>query len=421
MKTSSRVVCALLFTCVFLSLRIWSQVATTSLRGTLSDVSGALVTGASLTLARPDTGFTVTMKSNSAGAYIFQQLDPGTYELTADASGFATQTVQVQLLVDQPATLNLTMNVAKSETTIAVQAQTTLNTTDASIGNAVGNELVEALPSEGRNVPDLLSLQPGVLYLSHNVDQDEDGRSGSVAGARSDQGNLTLDGLDNNDQTEGYAFTGVLRSTLDSVDEFRVTTVDAGADSGRSSGAQINVITKSGTNTFHGSLYEYNRNTVAVANNWFNKEAQIAAGEPNKPGELIRNTFGGALGGPIKKDKLFFFANYEAQRTAENQQAILQVPTQSFRTGNIIYPSAAGSVVTLNPTQFASMDPLLPRSWNLPAGSGSKSGRSAADEYLSAAQWQSCGRWVQHRLLHLVSSESPQPWHVCGAHRLLPL
>ena len=370
MKTSSRVVCAFLITFVFLSLRVWSQVATTSLRGTLSDVSGALVTGASLTLTRPDTGFTVTMKSNSAGAYIFQQLDPGTYQLTADASGFAAQTVQVQLLVDQPATLNLTMNVAKSETTIAVQAQTTLNTTDASIGNAVGNELVQALPSEGRNVPDLLSLQPGVLYLSHNVDQDEDGRSGSVAGARSDQGNLTLDGVDNNDQTEGYAFTGVLRSTLDSVDEFRVTTVDAGADSGRSSGAQINVITRGGTNTFHGSLYEYNRNTVAVANNWFNKEAQIAAGAPNKPGELIRNTFGGALGGPIKKDKLFFFANYEAQRTAENQQAILQVPTQSFRNGNIIYPSAAGSVVTLNPTQFASMDPYCHGLGTCPLGPG---------------------------------------------------
>ena len=199
MKTSSRVVCALLVTCVFLSLRMWPQVATTSLRGTLSDVSGALVTGASLTLNRPDTGFTVTMKSNSAGAYIFQQLDPGTYELTADASGFAAQTVKVQLLVDQPATVNLTMTVAKSETTIAIQAETTLNTTDASIGNAVDNVVIQALPSEGRNVPDLLSLQPGVLYLSHNVDQDEDGRSGSVAGARSDQGNLTLDGLDNND------------------------------------------------------------------------------------------------------------------------------------------------------------------------------------------------------------------------------
>ena len=367
---NSRVVRALLFAFIFVALPLWSQVATTSLRGTLSDQRGALVPGASVTLSRPDTGFTAKMTTNSEGAYIFQQLAPGTYELTADSAGFATQTVTIQLLVDQPATLNLTMKVASSETTIAVQAVSTLNTTDASIGNAVDNATVQALPSEGRNVPDLLSLQPGVLYLSHNIDQDLDSRSGSVAGARSDQGNITLDGLDNNDQARGYAFTGVLRSTLDSVDEFRVTTVDAGADSGRSSGAQVNVVTKSGTNTFHGSLYEYNRNTIAVANNWFNKEAQLAAGEPNKPGELIRNTFGAALGGPIKKDKLFFFANYEAQRTAENQQEILQVPTQSFRDGNIIYPSAAGPVVTLNSAQFASMDPHCSALGTCPLGPG---------------------------------------------------
>jgi hypothetical protein len=310
------------------------------------------------------------MTSDSKGTYIFQQLAPGTYELTAVSAGFATQTVKIHLLVDQPATLNLAMKVAASETTIGVQAEATLNTTDASIGNAVDNETVQALPSEGRNVPDLLSLQPGVLYLSHNVNQDEDSRSGSVAGARSDQGNMTLDGLDNNDQTKGYAFTGVLRSTLDSVDEFRVTTVNSEADSGRSSGAQVNVVTKGGTNNFHGSLYEYNRDTIAAANNWFNKEAEIAAGEPNKPGELIRNTFGLAIGGPIKKDKLFFFANYEAQRTAENEQEILQVPTQSFRNGSIIYPSAAGPVVTLNRAQFASMDPKCFALGTCPLGPG---------------------------------------------------
>jgi hypothetical protein len=369
MKTSP-VVRALLFLCILFSSHLWCQVATTSLRGTLSDQRGALLPGGSVTLARPDTGFTTKMTTNAEGAYIFQQLAPGTYQLTADSAGFATQTATIQLLVDQPATVNLTMKVATSQTTIAVEAQTTLNTTDASLGNAVDNEIVQALPSEGRNVPDLLSLEPGVLYLSHNIDQDEDSRSGSVAGARSDQGNVTLDGLDNNDQTKGYAFTGVLRSTLDSVDEFRVTTVNAGADAGRSSGAQINVVTKSGTNTLHGSLYEYNRNTVAVANNWFNKEAQIAAGEPNKPGELIRNTFGVAVGGPIKKDKLFFFANYEAQRTAENQQEILQVPTQSFRDGSIAYPSAAGSVVTLDRAQFASMDPHCSALGTCPLGPG---------------------------------------------------
>lgn len=370
MKTShiARVVA---FAFTFLTSSLWPQVATTSLRGALSDQSGALVAGASLSLSRPDTGFTTVMKSNSEGTYIFSQLAPGAYELTAAAAGFATQKVKIQLLVDQPATLNLAMKVASSETTVGVIAATrVLNTTDASIGNAVDNETVQALPLEGRNVPDLLSLQPGVLYLSHNVNQDEDSRSGSVAGARSDQGNMTLDGLDNNDQTRGYAFTGVLRSTVDSVDEFRVATVNAGADSGRSSGAQVNVVTRGGTNHFHGSLYEYNRDTFTAANNWFNKAAEIAAGEPNKPGELIRNTFGLALGGPIKKDKLFIFANYESQRTAENQQEILQVPTQSFRDGNILYPSASGSVVTLNRAQFASIDPKCFALGTCPLGAG---------------------------------------------------
>ena len=238
----SRMAFALLLMCIPLTSFLWSQVATTSLRGTLSDPSGALVPGASLNLVRPDTGFTAKMRTTSEGAYIFQQLSPGAYELTAGAAGFATQTVKIHLLVDQPATVNVTMKLAGSETTVDVQAGAqAINTTDASIGNAVDNETVQALPLEGRNVPDLLSLQPGVLYLSHNVNQDEDSQSGSVAGARSDQGNMTLDGLDNNDQTKGYAFTGVLRSTLDSVDEFRVTTVNSDADSGRSSGAQVNV------------------------------------------------------------------------------------------------------------------------------------------------------------------------------------
>jgi hypothetical protein len=370
MKTL-RVVRTLLFVILVLTSYAWCQVATTSLRGTLSDLSGALLPGASLTLIRPDTGFTMKMTSSSQGTYIFQQIDPGTYQLTAASAGFATQTVKIELLVDQPATLNLAMKVAASEATVGVQAEVqTLNTTDASIGNAVENETVQALPLEGRNVPDLLSLQPGVLYLSHDINQDEDSRSGSVAGARSDQGNVTLDGLDNNDQTKGYAFTGVLRSTLDSVDEFRVTTVNAGADSGRSSGAQVNLVTKGGTNTFHGSLYEYNRGTFAAANNWFNKEAEIAAGEPNKPGELIRNTFGAAVGGPIKRGKLFLFANYESQRTAENQQEVLQVPTQSFRNGNIAYPSASGSAVSLSPAQFASMDPKCHSLGTCPLGPG---------------------------------------------------
>ena len=217
---------------------------------------------------------------------------------------------------------------------------------------------------EGRNVPDLLSLQPGVLYLGRVINQNSDSRSGAVAGARSDQSNVTLDGLDNNDQTNGYAFTGVLRSTLDSTKEFRVTTTNANADAGRSSGAQVSLVTKSGTNQFRGSLYEYNRNTLAVANNWFNKQAEIREGLPNVPGKLIRNTFGGTIGGPIRKDQLFVFFNYEGQRTAENQQITQVVPTASYRQGTLTYlydADAGTAAATLTPAQVTQLDsPCVP-------------------------------------------------------------
>ena len=191
---------------------------------------------------------------------------------------------------------------------VSSEAQT-LNNTDASIGNSVNNATIQALPMEGRNVTDLLSLQPGVLYLGQQTttQADQDSRSGSVAGARSDQTNVTLDGLDDNDQQNGYAFTGVLRSTLDSTEEFRVTTTSSNADAGRSSGAQVTLVTKSGTNRFHGAAYEYNRTSFGYANDWFNKQGELASGLPNRPGKLIRNTFGASLGGPILKEQTLLF------------------------------------------------------------------------------------------------------------------
>ena len=170
------------------------------------------------------------------------------------------------------------MTVQSTAVTVDVSGEAeTLNTTDASIGNSVNNATIQALPMEGRNVTDLLSLQPGVLYLGQQTteQQDQDGRSGSVAGARSDQTNVTLDGLDDNDQQNGYAFTGVLRSTLDSTEEFRVTTTSSNADAGRSSGAQVTLVTKSGTNKFHGAAYEYNRTSFGYANDWFNKTGEL--------------------------------------------------------------------------------------------------------------------------------------------------
>ena len=340
------------------------QTALTSLRGTVIDPAGAVVPGAQVELENVATGFHASTKTNSDGYYEFLQISPGRYTIKAAMTGFAAQSKQAELLVSQPATINFNLSVQESKAVVEVSAEAqTINATDATIGNSVSNATVEALPMEGRNVPDLLSLQPGVLYLGQKFNdvsssnRDTDSRSGAVAGARSDQSNVTLDGVDNNDQRQGYAFTGVLRSTLDSLQEFRVTTTNANADNGRSSGSQVVLMTKGGTNQLHGSVYEYNRNAAGTANDFFNKTAELQAGLPNKPGSLIRNTFGASLGGPIKKDKLFFFVNYEGQRTAENKQVNQIVPTQSFRNGDLKYLDVNGNTVTLTPAQIAGMDP----------------------------------------------------------------
>ena len=346
----------------------WPQASLTSLRGTVTDSSGAVIPGATVSIVNKATSVTSTQIAGGSGEYQFQQIPPGTYVITANGSGFSPQSKQADLLVNQPATINFKLTVQATTVTVDVSSEAdTLNRTDASIGNSVNNATIQALPMEGRNVTDLLSLQPGVLYLGQQTtdQQDQDSRSGSVAGARSDQTNVTLDGLDDNDQQNGYAFTGVLRSTLDSTEEFRVTTTSSNADAGRSSGAQVTLVTKSGTDKFHGAAYEYNRNSLGYANDWFNKQGELQSGLPNRPGKLIRNTFGGTLGGPIKKDKLFFFFNYEGQRTAQNSQQTRVVPSAAYRQGNITYqycvnpndPTCAQTATnTLTPAQIAVLD-----------------------------------------------------------------
>jgi hypothetical protein len=357
---------------VFLSIGFcglgWSQASFTSLRGTITDSSGAVLPGATVSIVNKATSLSTRQTASRSGEYEFQQVVPGTYVITANGTGFGAQSKQADLLVNQPATINFKLTVESVATTVDVSSEAeTLNTSDASIGNSVNNATIEALPMEGRNVTDLLSLQPGVLYLGQQTtaQQDQDSRSGSVAGARSDQTNVTLDGLDDNDQQNGYAFTGVLRSTLDSTEEFRVTTTSSNADAGRSSGAQVTLVTKSGTNNFHGAAYEYNRNNLGYANDWFNKQGELQSGLPNVPGKLIRNTFGGSFGGPIKKDKLFFFFNYEGQRTLENSQQTRVVPSAGYRQGNLTYqfcvnpndPTCAQtSTTTLTPAQVAALD-----------------------------------------------------------------
>jgi hypothetical protein len=346
MHSNSRAGVLLVVLSLSFSLLISAQTATTSLRGTVTDPKGAIVQGATVTLTNAATAFSRTAKSGADGVYQFLEVPPATYTLTVNAAGFATvRQDRVTLQVSQPATLDIEMTVKGATEIVEVSGEAALvNTTDASQGNVFNSNQLTNLPSEGRDPVGILSLQAGVTYLG-NTNQDgtnpnlaEDSRAGAVAGARSDQTNVTLDGLDNNDQLLGLAFQGALRAPLDSIQEFRVTTSNSNADSGRSSGAQVNMVTKSGTNNFHGSLYEYNRSNIGQANDWFNEQAEVRAGLPNKPGVLHRNTFGAWVGGPIKKDRFFFFGGYEGQRTNEAVQTTRVVPSDAMRLGVIQYP-----------------------------------------------------------------------------------
>ncbi|ABF39400.1 hypothetical protein Acid345_0395 [Candidatus Koribacter versatilis Ellin345] len=360
MRISRIRVTFLLFSFVLSTLCLHAQTSTTAVRGTVVDQNGGVISGANVTLHDAKTDFTRNMDTNGQGEYQFVQVPPATYTLTVKMKGFNTTTQTLQLLIGTPATANISMTVGAESTTVDVSGEAPLvNTQDASLGNAFGNIQIKSLPLDARDPTELLSLQAGVVYVGNNnqIDQTFDSRNGATQGARSDQSNVTLDGLDNNDQTNGFAFNGALRSTPDSLEEFRVTTTNSNADQGRSSGAQVQLVTKSGSNKYHGSLYEYHRPTVGVANEWFTKAAEISSGEPNTPQKYLRNNFGGSVGGPIIKDRLFFFFNYEGLRQREDVSVLRTVPTKDLAHGYISYVCGDGCVQRLDPTQIAYMDP----------------------------------------------------------------
>ncbi len=309
-----------------------------SLNGTVVDPSGAVVPNTSITLNNEQMGIQRSVTSDAQGRYAFDNLAPGMYRITARAAGFAEQILNnIEILVNQPATLAVKFEKVGSTTeTIQVEAGATqINTVDATLGNAIESHQIVELPSFARNVAALLTFQPGV------------NQSGNVNGGKSDQGNITLDGADVNNQNSRTAMTSVLNVTIDSVQEFRVTTTNGNADEGRTSGAQIVLVTKNGTNQLHGSLYEYRRGTETSANDFFNNLSGIA-----RPALLI-NIFGGSAGGPIKKNKIFYFINYEGRRDASANATLRNgVPSPLYSQGIVQYKTTSGAIAQLTPTQI---------------------------------------------------------------------
>jgi hypothetical protein len=364
MQLSKRLFGPLLTFLVLFSSTLFAQTNTTSLTGEVTDATGAAIQGASITITDAGSGFHAEEVSKSKGEYSFEQLKPGNYEVKVSYPGFSEQLQKVQLLIATPLKLAFKLTAGSSE---VVNVETTLvdiNSTDATLGKAFESKQIRDLPYQANNVLSLLSLQPGVLSMDGGAQTggiNTDTRTGIVNGARQDQTNIALDGVDNNDQNNGFAFTGVLRATRESVEEFRVTTSNANADAGRSSGAQVSLVTRSGTDHLHGSAYEYYRGSATASNDWYIKQSQLASGNPNVAPKILQHTYGAAFGAPIIPDKFFFFGAYEGFKQASNVPVIQTVPSLlgggGLVSGNVSYLNQAGNVVTLHPADIAKMDP----------------------------------------------------------------
>jgi hypothetical protein len=381
MPSRLRVFAALCAFSLAFSAFLAAQTATTSLRGTVYDPKGAVIPGAVVTVTNPATGFARSTKTNAQGEYQLLELPPASYEVSVSAQGFANiKQAGVQLLVATPATLDFNEQVSGGTVVLEVEGTAPLvNTQDATLGHAFSADQIQDLPFEGRDPTGVLSLQAGVVFTGNgnSIDSAVDSRSGAVNGARSDQTNVTLDGVDNNDQLLGTAFQGAIRVPLDALEEFKVTTSSSDADTGRSSGGQASFVTKSGTNQIHGSLYAYNRPTFTTANDWFIKAEELQAGQSNTPPFLLRNTFGAGVGGPIIKNRMFFFALYEGQRKHEDLPVTRVVPSLGMQVGSMSYPCTEatnapcpGGVETLTAAQIAKMDPNCTGNDTCPKGPG---------------------------------------------------
>jgi hypothetical protein len=311
---------------------IHAQFETASVLGYVHDSSGAVVSGATVSLVNQDTKAQVTAQTNAQGAYEFTDVKIGQYQVTAQSSGFGTSTTQpFTVTVNARQRVDVALKIGSNAETVTVDASAAalLETDSSERGQVIGTREVENLPLNGRAYADLAALVPGVRrnILENSTDSSRDA-SFNVNGQRSEFNNFLLDGLDNNaygTSNQGFSNQAIPPSP-DAISEFRVETDNYSAEYGRSAGAVVNVSIRSGTNQFHGKAYDYIRNTVFNAIGPFTPPTNPLTGKPQKP-ILIRNQFGGTVGGPIWKDHTFFFADYEGTRQVVHAFNSATVPT----------------------------------------------------------------------------------------------
>jgi hypothetical protein len=342
-----------------------------SITGTVTDKSGSAISDADVKLTDTRTGAVYESKTGSYGAYLFARVAPGPgYLLTVSKENFKTFSVSsLYLAVATTRTQDVVLELGSVSQKVEVSAEgsVSLNTTDTAIGNNFDMRAIESLPAEFRDNPaELLRLEPGVVS-AQSPDGSADpssSRDGSIAGARADQNNITVDGIDAEDFGTGAAFTQIASIPIDAIQEFNTLVADPTPENGRGSGAQTIITTKGGTNDWHGSAHEYNRTAATEANTFFNNKESIA-----RPG-LIRNQYGADLGGRIKKDKLFFFFDYEGRKDVSQASEERIVPLDFVRNGGLGYinsnpgcgptsriQSSPQCITVLTSPQVAAFDP----------------------------------------------------------------
>ena len=360
-----RFVRVLVFAFIFIVAAQLKAQDVSNITGIVTDPTGAVVPGVQVTLTNPATGTSYSAVTSSLGAYTIANVPAGPgYRIRFEDQGFKPVTItDVYLNVSATRTQNLRLSLGETSQSVEVSAATqnvTVDTSDATIGNNFEVQMVNELPIQIRDTPAaLFTMQPG-------VSEDSNGEH-SVTGARTDQSHVTLDGLDVDDRGTGQFGIVTANAPVDSVQEFRGVTAGETASFDSGAGGQFQLVTKSGTNGFHGSLFEYHRDTDLEANNWFNNNAGVGRAP------LIRNQFGGNVGGPIKKDKAFFFFEYNGRRDNQGAQVLQTVPTASYLAGNISYinnsngnscsptstfASAPNCISTVSAANVKTIDPL---------------------------------------------------------------
>jgi len=323
---------------VSFAVTLRAQVDTGSITGTVTDQSGAVVTGAKITLTNEGTGASLTTTTGADGVYKFSPVRVGSYKLESTAQGFQTMTQPgVKVDIGSNVGLNFSLKPGSETQTVEVTAATpVLQTQDASVGQVVDQRAINDLPLNGRNFTFLAQLVQGVN--SPQSDTRGNAATGAFAanGFRPAQNNYMLDGIDNNSDTVDFlnGTNFVVLPPVDAIQEFKVQTTNFSAEYGRSGAAVLNATLKSGTNQFHGTLWEFFRNDVLDARDFFEHNCNAGVCTPAKKGELRWNQYGGTLGGPVIRNKVFFFGDFQAWPLRQGQPQIGSVPTAAERASN---------------------------------------------------------------------------------------